>query len=418
MGKSIGMGGKMVYDSRVRSRIEVRLTGRQTERFIKLCGINGIELRRLSREEKGNAYRFVIWADEFYTLRPYLRKTKCRGRIVRRDGASFFIKKNRKRWLFPAGILFAMIVLFGLSQFVWKIDIEGNTRYTDDVIYRFLEEQKVMFGIPKAAIYSAGLEEALRDQFAEMTWVSVQLEGTHLTINVKEDDQKEAMLREADGARIISTDEGVITSLIVRSGVTALKEGDTVIPGQVLISGEIPLKDDSGNVIGTKSVRADGEVYASVSYGYEDSFLLSHETREYTDDTVKQYSLVFGKYRFILPRFGSAGDHYDIISQRKQLYLGSDYYFPFYLETKEYRSYESRVSDYTEEEAKHVASERFAAYLKNKETEGYRITAQDSEIQILSGVCYVYGSYTAVSQIGVQQGIQETGETVEQKERG
>ena len=407
VGKSIAMGGKTAYDSKMRSKVEVRLTGRQTERFIKLCGMNGIELRRLSREENGKGYRFVIWAEDFFALRHYLKKTKCRARIVSREGAAFFVKRNHKRWLFPAGLLSALIVLIGLSQFVWKIDIEGNVYYTDDLIYRFLEEQKVMFGTPKAAIYTAGLEEALRDQFKEVTWVSVQLEGTQLSVSLREDDQKEAMLQSTQDAHIVSTRDGVITSLVVRSGVTALKEGDTVVPGQILISGEVPLKDDGGNVIGTKSVRADGEIYANVSYGYEDSFLLSHEIREYAEDPVRRYALVIGNTRIALPQVGSVGDRYDVVSQRKQLYLGSNYYLPIYLEIKEYRGYESRVTDYTDEEAKSVAAERFERYLRNKEAEGHRITAQEWELQITSGVCYVSGSYSAVSQIGVCQTIGE-----------
>ena len=162
-------------------------------------------------------------------------------------------------------------------------------------------------------------------------------------------------------------------------------------------------------------MRADGEVYASVSYEYEDSFLLSHEIREYAPDTVKCYSLVIGRHRITLPMFGNVSDRYDVITLRSQLYLGSDYYLPFYLETEEYRGYESRVRDYTEEEVKTVAAERFEAYLMSKEAEGYQITAQDTEVQVISGVCYVSGSYTAISQIGAWQSIPENEDTAVQK---
>ena len=337
------MGGENNYSGKLRAKVGVRLTGRETERFIKLCGLGGIELRRLAKEEDGKGYRFVMWADDFFQLRPYLKKTRCRARVISREGTPFYIKRQRKRWLFPVGLLMGSAFLFGLGQFIWKIDIEGNIYYTDDVMYRFLEEQNIKFGTLKASVYTAGLEEIIRDNFDEITWVSVQLDGTHMTVNIKEDDQLEAAVPETDISHIIATAEGVITSIVVRAGQTELREGDPIAAGQILISGDVQLKDDGGNITGTKQVHADGEVYASVSYQYEDSFLLSHEIREYQEKTINGYTLVLGDVYLPLPILGEIGTYYDAVTERSQLYLGSDYYFPAYLEKTVYRSYLRQV---------------------------------------------------------------------------
>lgn len=405
------------YGGKLRAKVGVRLTGRQTERFIKLCGMNGIELRRLAKEDDGKGYRFVIWADEFLLLRPYLKKTKCRARVISREGAPFYLKRHRKRWLFPVGVLVGAAVLFGLSQFIWKIDIVGNVHYTDDVIYRFLEEQEVEFGTLKASVYTAGLEENIRNHFEDITWVSVQLIGTHMTVSVKEDDQLEAEVPETENSHIVAAREGIITSIVVRSGQTKLREGDTIAAGQILISGEVELKDDGGNVTGTKLVHADGEVYASVSYQYEDRFLLSHEVRDYQEETVNGYSLVFGNYRLPLPVLGEIGAYYDTVTERNQLYLGSDYYLPVYMEKTIYRSYLRRVEDYTEEEANAVAKERLDGFLAKLTEKGYEIQNSEIALVIENGVCSVTGSYTAISQIGQQETIAEENDfTVEEND--
>lgn len=399
------MGREKDYAGKLRAKVGVRLTGRQTERFIKLCGLNGIELRRLQREADGKGYRFVMWADEFLLLRPYLKKTKCRARITNKEGASFYLKRRKKRWLFPVGILMGAGAMFALAQFIWRIDIEGNIRYTDDEIYRFLEAQDVEFGTLKASVYAAGLEEIIRDSFEEITWVSIQIEGTHMTVSVKEDDQLEAAVPETEPANVVATQEGTITSIVVRAGQTNLKEGDLITAGQILISGSVELKDDGGNITGTKQVHADGEIYASVSYQYEDSFLLSHEIREYQEETINGYGIVLGDFRVSLPVLGELGAYYDAVTERNQLYLGSDYYFPGYVEKTEYRSYVRRVENYTEEEVKLVAGERMDEFLAKLTEEGYEIQNSEFAVTIDQGVCHVVGSYSAISQIGQKQEI-------------
>lgn len=394
------MSEKNKLTDHMRGKIEVRLTGRETERFIRLCGANGIELRRLRHEEEGKGYLFTMWADEFVLLRPYLKKTRCRARVTAKEGLPFYLKKRRRRWLFPVGLVLGAAFLFMLSQFIWKIDFEGNVRYTDDMLYRFLEEQDVTFGTLKSAVYAAGLEEAVRDHFTDITWVSVQLSGTRMIVSVKEDDQPKTEVIAQEPCHIVSTQEGIVTSIVVRTGQTELREGDQIAAGQILISGELELKDDGGNITGVQQVHADGEVYASVSYQYNDRFLLSHEIRTYRETNAHGYALVLGNRRIAIPVIGGLGDHYDVVTERSQLYLGSDYYFPCYLEKSLYRNYEFTAEDYTEEEAKELAKERMESYLAKLTENGYEIQSSEMSVTFESGECVVSGSFTAISQVG------------------
>lgn len=384
----------------VRGKINVRLTGREPERFIRLCGVNGIELRRLRHEEEGKGYCFTMWADEFSSLRPYLKKTRCRARITAKEGLPFYLKKKKRRWLFPIGLVLGAIFLFVLSQFIWKIDVEGNVRYTDDMLYRFLEEQEITFGTLKSSIYAAGLEEAVRDQFSEITWVSVQISGTRMMIMVKEDDQPKTEVMETDPCHIVSTQEGIVTSIVVRAGETTVKAGDAITAGQILISGEVKLTDDGKNVIDVQQVHADGEIYASVSYQYSDRFSLSHGIRTYDGTEAKRYSLVFGNNRISLPLVGKCSEFFDVVTERSQLYFGSDYYFPCYVETEIYRNYTLSTQEYTQEEAKVLAKERMEHYLRKLEETGHEISDSEIEVTFEGGECVVRGKFTTISQVG------------------
>jgi similar to stage IV sporulation protein len=259
----------------------------------------------------------------------------------------------------------------------------------------------------KSSVFAAGLEEAIRDHFPEITWVSVQLSGTKMTVNVKEDDQPKVPESDETPCHVISTQNGVITSIVVRSGETELKQGDPITAGQILIFGEVNLKDDGGNVTDTKVVHADGEVYAKVTYRYSDRFPLAHEIRTYQEDTVKQYALRIGNYRFLLPKFGKTGEKYDVVTEKSQLYLGSDFYFPCYLETNTYRNYELAEEDYSKEAAETLANERMENYLKKLEENGYEIDSVEMMVTIDGQTVVAEGEFSAISQVGEKEFIKD-----------
>ena len=85
----------------------------------------------------------------FRRVRPLARKSKTRIRILEKKGLGFFFVPHRKRKLLPAGILFGAFLMVSLSFFVWDIQIEGNERFTEDVIFEFLKENGVYFGTPE-----------------------------------------------------------------------------------------------------------------------------------------------------------------------------------------------------------------------------------------------------------------------------
>lgn len=77
------------------------------------------------------------------------------------------------------------------SFFIWDISFEGNLRFTDQTLLHYMETLPVACGMRKSAVSCEGLEESLRNQFAEITWVSAEIKGTRLTVRIKEN---EAML--------------------------------------------------------------------------------------------------------------------------------------------------------------------------------------------------------------------------------
>ena len=131
-----------------RGYVHVKLTGYAPERFLNLCGNRNILIWNLKPCENG--YTFCISVDAFRQLKPILKKTKTQIRIQKRVGMPFCAFRYRRRYLFPAGLLFFCFLLYDLSGFIWNIEINGNSYLTTETILDFLEEEHASFGTRKS----------------------------------------------------------------------------------------------------------------------------------------------------------------------------------------------------------------------------------------------------------------------------
>ena len=94
------------------------------ERFLNLCKSKDIETWNLQNIDE--EYAFYISAKDFKKLKEILKKTQMKLIIKKRFGLPFFMFKYRKHYSFVVGIFLSAIMLYGMSLFVWDINIEGN----------------------------------------------------------------------------------------------------------------------------------------------------------------------------------------------------------------------------------------------------------------------------------------------------
>ncbi len=229
-----------------RGYLYVRLTGYSPERFFNLCGNAGIILWELHREETG--YVFCISLRAFRRLKPMLRKSGTQIRILKRVGLPFLLFRYRKHRFFAIGILAAFLFLMVMSRFVWSVEISGNHQYSTQLLTKFLAEEQIGYGVRKREIDCENAEVLLRNHFPDITWVSVRLSGTKLYVAVQErlpagNAEEESALVASD---LVTEVAGEVTSVLVRRGTALVQAGDEVEAGTVVVSGMIPIQDDSG----------------------------------------------------------------------------------------------------------------------------------------------------------------------------
>lgn len=378
----------------------VKLSGYAPERFFNLCSNHNILIWNLEYKEDG--YEFCISVKAFRELRPILKKTKTRLMIQKRCGFPFWIHRYRKRKIFFFGILLFAGLLFGLSQFIWNIEINGNSYITDETILAYLKENHLTFGTPKKNIDASQLEEDLRIAFDDIIWTSVKIDGTKMTIDLQENLQTDEPEKPNDGKAydIVADKDATIDTIITRQGTPLVTEGSTVKKGDVLVCGRLDIVGDDGAVTNYEYCVSDADIVGITTYSYEDSFSMTYEKKELTGNTKKQYAVELFQYRLPFPAFGSDFEYFDKYTSIKQIHICSDFYLPLFFEINNYEEYVPKQEKYTEDEAKKIAKEHLSTYLENLTEKDIQILEKNVMIDIDEKNCRVSGTIEVKETIG------------------
>lgn len=249
----------------------VCVRGRQVNRFLNLCSRNGIHLWRITYDME-QSLRANLRLRDFYDIKPYLRKTKTRMRIISKKGFPFWCHRHpRLKWFFC--ICFClMCVGFYSSNFVWNIEVKGNAKVSTQDIMECLQENAVEVGLKKETINCSSIELLLREQFHQLGWVSVYFEHTNLCIEVKESLYDTVEHPDAEYGRmyyLVANKDAVITSIVTRAGKAVVKEGQEVKQGDVLVLGISEIFDDNGEIKETLYFKAEAQIFGDVVYDIE-----------------------------------------------------------------------------------------------------------------------------------------------------
>lgn len=389
-----------------RGYLYVRMTGYSPERFFNLCGNAGIILWELHREETG--YVFCISLRAFRRLKPMLRKSGTQIRILKRVGLPFLLFRYRKHRFFAIGILAAFLFLMVMSRFVWSVEISGNHQYSAQLLTKFLAEEQIGYGVRKREIDCENAEVLLRNHFPDITWVSVRLSGTKLYVAVQErlpagNAGEESALVASD---LVTEVAGEVTSVLVRRGTALVQAGDEVEAGTVVVSGMIPIQDDSGETVSYDLCAADADVTIHTTLPYEDHFSAKKQVREQIGKT--KYGIGVLTEDGQLNLFWQQKAQTGCIRIYRQICLGRDFYLPFTLVTERLWQYENNETDRTEAEIKRIAQEKLDNYIQKLEKNAIQILSNSVIIEKNATEVSVHGTLDAMVTVSRRTEIENT----------
>lgn len=248
----------------------VCIKGRQINRFLNLCSRNGIHLWRIRYHMEQEIYANLKFRD-FYDLKPYLRKTKTRLKVISKKGFPFWCHRHpRLKWFMCVCFILLCIAAYS-TCFVWNIQIKGNTQVPTEKILECLKQNNINVGQKKAGVDCSGIEILLRKQFQQLGWVSAYFENTNLCIEVKEslyDVMDNELLEHGKRYDFVANKDAQIVSIVTRSGKAIVEKSQRVKKGDVLVLGFNEIYDDTGEIKEIILLKADALVYGDVVYEF------------------------------------------------------------------------------------------------------------------------------------------------------
>ena len=389
----------------IRGFVRIKIWGFAPERFLNLCSNKNILLWDIKRD--GDIYYMCISLAGFRKLRPIARKTRTRVVILKRYGLPFFIPKVFSRKIFIVGLLAACFFWFYSSLYIWEINVEGNYTITDDVFYDFLKENGIKVGIRSSDIEIENLEKEIRREFEEITWTSAKLSGTSLIISIKENDALLSPMQEETPSDLYAQKEGIIISMIVRSGIPQVKIGDTVEMGSLLVSGRVPVFNEDATVRKYQYTRADADIFVERTEQVYIVLPFDYVKKIYTGREEEKKYLELWEKEFV---FGSKVDftYYDVVTEKSEIVPLKGLTLPFSFGAYTYREYQNMECTYTLSEAEELLKQKYSLFLTDLEEKGVQIIEKNVKIDTDSGIWILQGELKVREQIGSEIPIPET----------
>jgi hypothetical protein len=162
----------------------------------------------------------------------------------------------------------------------------------------------------------------------------------------------------------VAAKEGVVEQIVVNRGTAAVKAGQRVKKGDVLIRGIVPVTDDDGNVVENLAVAAKGEVTLLVTEETKEEIPAVHKVKEYTGRTVSAWQGSFGGWSFFIKNPFKQLDNsmkYDILNDVCVDRTIHPFSLLFYVRKSQYLEYQWKEYRYSEAELKTEGLKRYQA---------------------------------------------------------
>ena len=292
-----------------RAIIQVEAEGFFVERLINLCKINNIKIWDIKYINEGRI-SFAISPKEFKRLKPYVKKSKCKIKIVKKKGIYFDLFRYRKRKLALGLVITVIVAAFILSNFIWKINIYGNEKIQTATIEKLLNDTGVHKGKFKLLISKGKLVDFLRANLYEAAWVGVDIKGTVMNITITE----KIISKEEDKSipgNIVATKSAVISKIIAENGTAKFKTGSYITEGSVAIEGVI-----ASELMEPMYVHASGILRGIIEYSFEKEYKYSTQIKQYTGKLRYGLGVKINNKEFLI-KYLPKENKYDINSKAK-----------------------------------------------------------------------------------------------------
>ena len=379
--------------------LNIEVEGIFVERFINICKSKGILLWNV-KMEKGVLLHANIGIKDYKQIRTIAKKTGTKIRIKKKCGFPFILNRYKKRKIFVAILVLAVVLVATMSNFVWNIEISGNENIPKEEILMALEEEGLRTGVFKGKIDANSIIHNIRLKRNDIAWIGITIEGTNAEVEIKESTAAPEIIKENEYCNIVADKEGMITKISVQNGTAAVEVGDIVKKGEVLVNGYL-----EGKYTGFRYVHSLADIEAKVWYSKKEKIYLIQQVPTETGNIEEKYSLVINNFKINFYKTLSKFQNYDTIKASKKLKLFSNFYLPIEIIKTTNKEYVINDVTYTEEEVIEIWKTKIEEDLKKQIENQEDIINEQTNIYQNDGYIEIEVIYEVLETIGVEDKI-------------
>lgn len=251
-------------------------------------------------------------------------------------GIPSLLSQYKRRVGLAVGAIFAVLVVVWGLNVVWHVDVTGNELVSTESIKALLSEKGLSEGSYIGGADLTALENNVMLENPEIAWISININGTVAHVEVRE--SRRGVEKSDRPANLVAARDGKIERIEAYNGSCAVKVGDVVRAGDLLVSG---IYDDGDGKY--RLTRAEGRILARTLREFSVEIPFENEQKSYVGRNFYEISIKFFKKSIkVFTNSGKMPPTCDIIYKNGGIGLSDIRKIPVGLEKTEYIEYEMR----------------------------------------------------------------------------
>jgi len=244
----------------IRGRLSLELFGAFPAGILNSAAAEGLAVWNVESVNE-NTVRLHTWEECLPEFQRLAEKGACEIRILNRVGGRGARRRILHRPALLIGAAMMVALLLVSSLFVWDVEVRGTKQLSRGRVLRTLEDCGFGVGSFWPGLNTELLRSEVMLRLPEIGWMTVNVSGSRAVVAVVERTEKPEMYEGDAPADLVAARDGLVRRVNTLAGRPAVREGQIVTKGELLIGGD--LESLTGEA---RYVRAKGAVMADTWY--------------------------------------------------------------------------------------------------------------------------------------------------------
>ncbi len=308
----------MIFDRFISGKLTIEVKALKVEKILNAIWNRNIPVNNVIKLDL-TTIMFEVDYSNYSEVLSIVKRYKGKIRITNRNGWIFRLIRLRKKISLVLGVFLFFGIIYGLSNYIWSIDIETKENLTPFEVRRELYAIGIKPGLKKSSINVYEIERKMQTINDQIMWIRTRIEGSTLHLVIEEKvNPPSTEKKESDS--VVAKCDGEIERVYTYSGNPAVVPGDIVKEGDILI---YPVQGREGFEVETKPK---GKVLANTFYEKYMEIQVSGDKLQRTGNKRRDMYLSFWGRKIYLKKAINKFTYYDKIEEKNGVFNSIIYF--------------------------------------------------------------------------------------------